>query len=111
MRAKELYEDYNQQLDSDLTNLLVGAKGAGVSEIDTSKLAARMQKMGYSVDANSILVALQNNPVVLNASPESVRLNSENGDENGAEQGSEQDTAAQVSDMAQKASDKETSIG
>lgn len=100
MRAKEfLYEDYNQRLQSDLTNLLIGAKGNGASNVDTEALANELQNMGYSVDANSIMQLLQNNPAVMNATPNDVTLT---GGE-GSDGGNTQDNAAKVGDMAQKA--------
>jgi hypothetical protein len=103
MRAKELYEDYNQRLDSDLNNLLIGAKGNGVTSIETNQLASQLQSMGYSVDANSLMSVLQDNPNIMNATPESITLT---GPEN-ANAGQTADSASRVSDMAAKA----TNIG
>ena len=101
MRAKEiLYEDYSQRLDSDLNNLLIGAKGNGAQNINTQDLANQLQGMGYSVDANSLMTLLQNNPIVTNATPESITLS---GPENAAGGGQTQDSASRVSDMASKA--------
>ena len=103
MRAREiLEEDYNQSLSSDLTNLLVGAKGNGTNEVRTQDVVAQLYKMGYSVDVNSILPLLMNNPVVSNATPEMIALTPPEGAE-GAGQG--EDSADQVSDMAQNATD------
>lgn len=100
MRAKEfLYEDYNQQLQSDLNNLLVGAKGNGAPTIDTSDLVQQLQRMGYSVDTNNLMPLLQNNPAVANATPENITLASPEGES----AGQAQDSAAKVGDMAQKA--------
>ena len=101
MRAKEiLYEDYSQRLDSDLNNLLIGAKGNGAQNVDTQAIANELQGMGYSVDANSLMTMLQNNPIVMNATPESITLT---GPENATGTGQTQDNAARVSDMASKA--------
>ncbi len=101
MRAKEiLYEDYSQRLDSDLNNLLIGAKGNGAQDINTQDLANQLQGMGYSVDTNSLMTMLQNNPIVMNATPESITLT---GPENSTGGGQTQDNAARVSDMASKA--------
>lgn len=100
MRAKEfLFEDYNQQLESDLNNLLIGAKGNGAPNINTSALANQLQKMGYSVDVNNLMPLLQNNPAVANATPESITLASPEGEV----AGQAQDSASKVGDMAQKA--------
>ena len=100
MRAKEiLYEDYNQRLDSDLNNLLIGAKGNGARDINTQDLANQMQNMGYAVDTNSLMTLLQNNPSVTNVTPDSISLA---GPEGAA--GQQDDSAAHVKDMAQSAS-------
>jgi hypothetical protein len=101
MRAKEvLYEDYSQRLDSDLNNLLIGAKGNGAQAIPTEKMVSTLQGMGYSVDANSIMAILQNNPGVANVTPESITLTTPESANGG---GQAQDSAARVSDMAAKA--------
>jgi hypothetical protein len=103
MRAREiLQEDYNESLESDLNNLLIGAKGAGAQEIKTQDLVTQLQGMGYSVTDNSLMLLLSRNPAVLNATPTFVRLADPEG---AAFSGSDpaQDTAARVGDMAQKA--------
>jgi hypothetical protein len=100
MRAKEiLYEDYSQRLDSDLNNLLIGAKGNGAQNINTQAIANQLQGMGYSVDVNSLMAMLQNNPIVASATPESITLTGQEG----AAGGQTQDNASRVSDMAAKA--------
>ncbi len=101
MRATEiLYEDYSQRLDSDLNNLLIGAKGNGATNVNTQALSNQLQNMGYSVDVNSLMSMLQNNPIVANATPESITLT---GPENAQGGGQTQDSASRVSDMAAKA--------
>ena len=105
MRAMEiLCEDYNKQLETDVTDLLIGAKASGVSQVSAPKLVQRLQHMGYSVDVNSLVTLLQNNPAILSVTPESITLNVEQqqADNSG------EDTAAQVSNMAQKATAKAT---
>lgn len=100
MRAREILdEDYNQSLDSDLNNLLIGAKGNGAQNIQTQALVTQLQNMGYSVDANSLMSLLQDNPNIMSSTPENITLT---GPEN-AEMGTTQDNAARVGDMAQKA--------
>lgn len=105
MRANEfLFENYNQQLESDLTNLLVAAKANGARNVKTQAIVQQLQGMGYSVDTNSIITLLQGNPVVTNATPQSIILTAPEGAEGG---NAGQDSAARVSDMAAKA----TTIG
>jgi hypothetical protein len=102
MRARELLqEDYNESLESDLNNLLVGAKGNGAQQVMTKSVVSQLYKMGYSIDVNSILPLLTNNPIVSNATPETIVLNPPEGAEN-ANNG--EDNAEKVSDMAQDAS-------
>jgi hypothetical protein len=105
MRAREiLQENYNQSLESDLTNLLVGAKGSGMADINTADLVDQLYNMGYAVNINNILSLLDNNPVVMNATPEMVKLTPEENDIDS--DNNEVDSAERVKDMAQKASEK-----
>lgn len=100
MRAKEfILEDYNQQLESEINNLLIGAKGNGAPNISTPALVNQLQKMGYSIDVNNLMPLLQNNPAVANATPDSIELSSQEGET----AGQAQDSASKVGDMAQKA--------
>lgn len=101
MRAKELIlEDYNQSLQSDLENLLVNVKAAGVTQVPTAKLADQLNNSGYSVSPSSLMMLLQDNPMVMNVTPEMVELTAP---EAGGTGGQTQDSASQVSDMAQSA--------
>lgn len=103
MRARELLqENYNESLESDLNNMLIGAKGNGASELSMDDLVFQLQNMGYSVSSHSLMLLLSRNPNVLNATPQSIKLK---GPEDVVEPGGStgQDSAAQVSDMAQKA--------
>jgi len=101
MRARELFEDYNQSLESDLNNLLVGAKGNGAQQVQTQDIVDQLYGMGYSVDINSIMTLLSNNPAVMNATPQMITMTSPEG-ATGAGTG-DQDSASRVSDMASKA--------
>ena len=104
MRAREIIqENYQESLESDLSNILVGAKGSGATDINTQDLVSQLSGMGYAVDKNSIMVLLSRNPMVLNATPQNVHLTEPEGaGEMGAGSGA-QDSASQVSDMAAKA--------
>lgn len=103
MRAREILdENYNQSLETDLGNLIIGAKGSGTQEIKTQDLVVQLRGMGYSVDINSIMGLLSRNPAVLNATPTFVRFTPPEGASPGSGK-STQDSAAQVSDMAQQA--------
>ena len=73
--------------------------------------------MGYSVNVNSIMPLLSNNPVVLNATPEVVKLTKPDGASAQGEFTAEPDTdsiadkeednADHVADMAQNATKKQ----
>lgn len=105
MRAREiLQEDYNQSLESDLNNLLVGAKGNGAQQVSTQDIVDQLYGMGYSVDINSIIPLLGNNPVVMNATPEMIVMTAPEGVSN--TDGGGEDSASRVSDMAAKATQK-----
>ncbi len=103
MRARELLdEDYASNLEADLGNVLVGAKGTGATELQTQAVVTQLQGMGYSVDSNSIMALLSRNPVVLNATPSTITFTRPEGVTPG-QGASGNDAAAQVSSMAQKA--------
>lgn len=103
MRLKEiLEEDYNQNLESDLNNLLIAAKGAGKQEIKTQDLVDRLVAMGYTVNVNSLMPLLSANPTVLNATPSMIGLSGPEGTSAGP-RSSGQDSAAKVADLASKA--------
>jgi hypothetical protein len=103
MRAREiLQEDYNQNLESDLNNLLVASKGNGAQQVQTRDIVDQLYSMGYAVDVNSIMTLLANNPAVMNATPEMITMTSPEGV--GSQGSADQDSASKVSDMASKAS-------
>lgn len=103
MRLKELlHEDYNQQLSSDLNNILVGAKAAGLEDVNTGAVVRNLQRMGYSVDIDSLVVLLQDNPIVQSVSPTGIRLTA--GETSSIDD--VEDSAEQVDQMAQKAAQK-----
>jgi hypothetical protein len=104
MRARELLqEDYNQSLESDLSNLLIAAKGNGAQQIKTQDIVKQLYGMGYAIDVNSIIPLLSENPAVMNATPEMITMTEPDGAGNSAGSAG-QDSAAKVSDMASKAS-------
>jgi len=101
MRAREILdEDYNQSLESDLNNLLIGVKGNGVTKIPTQKLVDKIQQSGYSVSVDSLMLLLRDNPIVVNVSQDFIELTAP---ESADLTDQTQDSAAQVSDMAQSA--------
>ncbi len=105
MRARELLqENYNQNLESDLNDLLIGTKANGATDIGMQDLILQLQNMGYSVTSNSLMALLMHNPNVLNATPESIKLKTT--DDAAALDQSAEDDAEHVTDMAVKAAKK-----
>lgn len=102
MRARELFENYNQSLESDLNNLLVGAKGNDVQQVRTQDVVDQLYSMGYSVDINSIMTILSDNPIVMNATPQMINLTAPESSAS-TETSAGEDSALKVSDMAAKA--------
>lgn len=103
MRAREILdENYSQSLESDLNNLLVGAKALGSQRIDTGTLVKLLNQMGYSVSPNSLMLLLSKNPLVLNATPTVIKMAPPEGTTS-SDGNSSKDSAARVSDMASKA--------
>ena len=107
MRLKEivLFEGYQESLQSDLDNLIVSAKGSGMSQVNTQSLADQLSGMGYSVNAESIAALLGNNPMVTSATPQSVEISNQTQTQ-GNSSTDQEDSAARVSDLAQQASQK-----
>lgn len=64
--------------------------------------------MGYAININNIMPLISRNPVVLNATPQSIKLTPSEGSGSQGDQGNtgEEDSASQVSDMAAKATEK-----
>jgi len=105
MRAREiLQEDYADSLESDLNNILVGAKGNGSEALNTNDLVAQLEAMGYSVNIHSILNLLQRNPNVTSATPTVINLQGPQDNQAQASAGAGKDNAAHVSQLAKKAS-------
>jgi vacuolar-type H+-ATPase subunit C/Vma6 len=105
MRARELLEDYNVSLESDLNNLLIAAKGNGLQQVKTSDIVKQLYGMGYSIDVNSIMPLLSNNPSVMNATPEMINMTAPEGSAQGGDTDA-QDSEDVVSDMAMQTAEK-----
>lgn len=67
-------ESTMNNLEADLNGLLISAKANGVSGIATDKLVQQMRNFGYSIDTSSILVALENSPLIQVATVDSVQF-------------------------------------
>jgi hypothetical protein len=107
MRARELLdEDYNQNLNSAIGNVLEFAKAREMTEIPMDALVSKLQASGFSVSPGSLMTLLQGNVMVTNVTPDSVTLDSgEAGPLPSQDQDQGQDSAEHVSDLAQDATD------
>jgi len=107
MKIREiLWEDYNIQLSTDIDDLLVAAKAHNVGEIPTSDMLKYLQSAGYSIDIDSLLGLLQNNPVVQNATTEIVTIFEPESTQFDNEANNGEDSEQQVDKMAQTAAAK-----
>lgn len=117
MRLVELFEDYTSNLITDMENILITAKARGMYEVNTRQIVITLVNMGYSVDIDSIIGALQRSPMVQDATKQKVMLQSmdsvigaeqsEVSPELSPEEGeeAEDETDDKVADMAQSALD------
>ena len=104
MRLREiLSEDYDQDLTNEVNNILVGAKAAGILDVNTETVVRQLQKMGFSVSTESLISVLQDNPIVQNVSTDGIVLT---GGDGTASVSPGDDSAAQVGALAQKATEK-----
>lgn len=95
-------ENYTQELEMCLNDLLASAKGRGLDQISTDFLVKQMSDMGYEVNQNSILTLLQNNPFVVSATPDIVDLEQQDAAGVMGDEGTEVDSEDKVDQMAQQ---------
>jgi hypothetical protein len=103
MRARELLqEDYNSDLVNELGNILISAKAIGMGDVDLQNVVDQMDMNGYSVDTESLMHMLQNDPrlntLVTNVTPDMIKMAGQ-----AAADDPTQDSAEKVADMAQQA--------
>ena len=101
-------EDYSQELQDDVTNLLVAISAEGISEVDMDQLKVDLQNMGYNINTKNLFDIVSNLPVVSNASYNKIELATDadtTGDD--PEQDKEDDDQKTVDDLADKQVQKE----
>ena len=75
MRIVELLvENYTQDMESDLDNLIVAAKARGINQLKTSELVTQMVQLGYDINPNSLMTIISNNPAIQTATPMDIQL-------------------------------------
>jgi imidazole glycerol phosphate synthase subunit HisF len=96
-------DDYSQNLEDDITNLLVAISAEGIGEVDMDQLKTDLQNMGYTIDTKSLFNIVSNLPVVSNASYNKIELVTDvdtSGDD--PAQDTEDDDQKTVDDLADK---------
>ena len=96
-------DDYSQNLEDDITNLLVAISAEGIGEVDMDQLKTDLQNMGYTIDTRSLFNIVSNLPVVSNASYNKIELVTDvdtSGDD--PAQDTEDDDQKTVDDLADK---------
>ena len=96
-------DDYSQNLEDDITNLLVAISAEGIGEVDMDQLKTDLQNMGYTIDTRSLFNIVSNLPVVSNASYNKIELVTDvdtTGDD--PAQDTEDDDQKTVDDLADK---------
>lgn len=81
MRAAEfLFESYDEKLNSAVKMVLLKLKSLKIPQIKTQIFVNQLQKMGYSVDLNSLVDTLnneQNSVLVTSATPDIIQIKSD----------------------------------
>jgi hypothetical protein len=67
-------ENTIDDLESDLSSILISIKANDLSSVDTNVLVQQLRKYGYSIDAKSILDVLENNPMIQVATTDTVQF-------------------------------------
>ena len=104
MRAREILdEDYNQNLESDVTNLLISVKGAGGTVIPTQKLIDKLNSSGYSVSVESLMGLLQDIPLISSITPAQIQFAPSDAMPGVSDDTETPDSSGEESDMSQQA--------
>ena len=74
MRLKEIQENYIAKLRTDALNLLVRLVAKGDNEIKTDSMSNELNKMGHSVNANSLADLVKNMPMVRSINQDKITL-------------------------------------
>lgn len=99
-----IVEEYSQELQDDITNLLVAISAEGIGEVDMDQVKVDLQNMGYNIATKDLFDIVSNLPIVSNASYNKIELNTDadtTGDD-AAEQDTEDDDQKTVDDLADK---------
>ena len=75
MRLRQLVEnDYTQELQDEIVNLLTAISAEGLETIDTDQLILDLQQQGFSINKNSLFTILNSLPIVANANDETISI-------------------------------------
>jgi len=110
MRMYELFEDvtsYSTELDTAISDMLLYLKANNIESISTRQLVKSLNDEGYNVTIQSVISALENNPLVQVATVDSITVATTDSVSASGSLDSKQDNREKVQAMAQKAADKE----
>tara|TARA_Y100001970_G_scaffold229271_1_gene284335 strand:+ start:1136 stop:1459 length:324 start_codon:yes stop_codon:yes gene_type:complete len=74
MRLKEIQESYISNLRTDVLNLLIRLVAKGDNEINTDSMADELNKMGHSVNPNSLADLVKDMPMVKSINRDKITL-------------------------------------
>lgn len=74
MRLREISESYISNLRTDALNLLVRLVAKGDNEINTDSMSDELNKMGHSVNPNSLADLVKNMPMVRSINQNKITL-------------------------------------
>jgi len=94
------------EMEGDLDGLLMAVRANNVSDIDSDKIVSQMQKMGYSVDAASLVDLLQDNPLIQTATIDNIQFKHANPYAVSGDEESKVKNQEKVKSLAKKAAAK-----
>ena len=105
MRLKEIQESYISNLRTDVLNLLIRLVAKGDNEINTDSMADELNKMGHSVNPNSLADLVKDMPMVKSINRDKITLKP-NSNLTQFSKDATMDNAKKVDKLAKKTIDK-----
>lgn len=108
MRARDfILEDVQQDLESELQNILINYKGKGAGSVQTQSIVRLLSQAGYSISVHGLLSTINNMPMVVSADENNIRfVDSSTEGNSSSTTSSVQDSAEAVRKMAKAAAKK-----
>ena len=77
MLAKDIFENYFSELQTDAMNLLMRLVAKGEQEINTDSMTDELKRMGHSVTPNSLADLVKNMKMVKSINQDKITLNTD----------------------------------